>query len=399
MRAFKGLLFLFAIISLVAITQASVPLHEGKSNADKVGVKAKRSQNVWGNYRKMSRENTTSLLKKPSSFVTMARSTELSVSLSYYPGATSCSQETPYTYSGSLTESTLDSYSVYDIFLELGRVLPTEFQNFYFDATGCGSSLSLQLCYNSNCENVPLGECLDINQKIVKIDPNYQPYSDVSGMVYIQMSGACSSSSSGVSCFTADSKLILDNFQQIQMSSVQIGQQIMTYDTKTHQTKPTKVIGWLDRRDDIAVSYLEITHELGKLKVSPYHLLGRIDPDQHITHVFATDIKKGDKFLFHNTSDTMPSQVTHIRQVNEVGAFAPLTSEGTYLVNGVFVSCYAHFASHNMAHVAFAPYRWYYLLTGNLINPQTDSYIQILKATLQWSRHFRLVSNGIVTSK
>jgi hypothetical protein len=388
MKVFKGLLFLFAIISLVAITQASVPLHDRHSENHMANGKGKSNQNML---RSLKPESETFL-------TSVTRSSNISIGVSYYSSSDTC-QGTSDSYYVSFSDSIFSSpLSLYDVLKELLKDLDSDLslfkstlEQYTAQITGCGNNMDLKLCDGSSCIKLPLDDCIDIPKVIDLAD------SGITASVRFGLTGpACSS---GVHCFTGDSKLILDNFQQIQMSSVQIGQQIMTYDTKTHQTKPTKVIGWLDRRDDIAVSYLEITHELGKLKVSPYHLLGRIDPDQHITHVFATDIKKGDKFLFHNTSDTMPSQVTHIRQVNEVGAFAPLTSEGTYLVNGVFVSCYAHFASHNMAHVAFAPYRWYYLLTGNLINPQTDSYIQILKATLQWSRHFRLVSNGIVTSK
>ncbi|KAK4524787.1 hypothetical protein GAYE_SCF06G2690 [Galdieria yellowstonensis] len=393
MKVFKGLLFLFAIISLVAITQASVPLHDRHSENHIVDDKGKSSQNILRSFKPESETFLTSV----------TRSSNISIGVSYYSTSDTCQGTPTDSYNVSFTDSILSSpLSLYDVLKQLLNITDYESitKKYTAQITGCGHKMDLKLCdSSSSCIKVPLDDCIDIPKMISEVTRlSVQIVKGViTGSVQIGLTGpACSS---GVHCFTADSKLILDNFQQIQMSSVQIGQQIMTYDTKTHQTKPTKVIGWLDRRDDIAVSYLEITHELGKLKVSPYHLLGRMDADQHITHIFATDIKKGDKFLFHNTSDTMPSQVTHIRQVNEVGAFAPLTSEGTYLVNGVLASCYAHFASHNMAHVAFAPYRLYYSLTGNLISPQTDSYIQILKSTLQWSRHFRLVSNGIVTSK
>ncbi|KAK4522389.1 hypothetical protein GAYE_HTGSCF06PCTG21G0273 [Galdieria yellowstonensis] len=390
MKVFKGLLFLFAIISLVAITQASVPLHDRHSENHIVDDKGKSSQNILRSFKPESETFLTSV----------TRSSNISIGVSYYSTSDTCQGTPTDSYDVSFSDSIFSSpLSLYDVLKELLKdldlsVFKSTLEQYTAQITGCGNNMDLKLCGGSNCIKLPLDDCIDIP----KVIQDYIDFAEV-GITASVRFGLTGPACSGVHCFTADSKLILDNFQQIQMSSVQIGQQIMTYDTKTYQTKPTKVIGWLDRRDDIAVSYLEITHELGKLKVSPYHLLGRMDADQHITHVFATDIKKGDKFLFHNTSDTMPTQVTHIRQVNEVGAFAPLTSEGTYLVNGVLASCYAHFASHNMAHVAFAPYRWYYSLTGNLISPQTESYIQILKATLQWSRQFRLMSNGIVTSK
>ena len=43
---------------------------------------------------------------------------------------------------------------------------------------------------------------------------------------------------------------------------------------------------------------------------------------------------------------------------------APLTEQGTIIVNNVHTSCYAIVKSHTVGHIALAPYRWYCRLFG-----------------------------------
>ncbi|EME31146.1 Desert hedgehog protein [Galdieria sulphuraria] len=325
--------------------------------------------------------------------MSLIRSSDIPLSISYYSSSSSCQGSPTIADTIQVDDSSLETpISLYELFNKyLGISVPSEAEDVTAQITGCGNNMNLKLCYSSSCKTIPLNDCIDIDQ-VVKDLIGFNPFGDL-GSIDIGLTGP--SCSSGIHCFSADSKVSLDDFQEIDMRFLRVGHKIFTYDTQLHKTRKTEVIGWLDKRDDIAVSFLHITHEMGHLKVSPYHLLMRVGSNNQVDHVYAKDIKIGDQFFFYNTSHSKSSQVTYIQQVREVGAFAPLTLDGTYLVNGVLVSCYAHFASHKMAHVAFAPYRRYHLLFGKLFRSQLGHYIQLLKSISKWSSNFRL-SKGII---
>ena len=50
-------------------------------------------------------------------------------------------------------------------------------------------------------------------------------------------------------------------------------------------------------------------------------------------------------------------RVVEVKSEMRSGAYAPLTSEGSMIVDGVVVSCYAHMINQNLAHFGFLPVR------------------------------------------
>lgn len=59
------------------------------------------------------------------------------------------------------------------------------------------------------------------------------------------------------------------------------------------------------------------------------------------------------------------SRISRISVATRAGLFAPLTQQGTIVVNGVAASCYAAVDQHHLAHWAFAPLRLMHSWTGS----------------------------------
>jgi len=60
---------------------------------------------------------------------------------------------------------------------------------------------------------------------------------------------------------------------------------------------------------------------------------------------------------FLEAGDGSLDEVVDVRTSKGRGVFAPLTAEGTVVVNDVVVSCYAVVHSHSLAHMVYAPLR------------------------------------------
>lgn len=52
-------------------------------------------------------------------------------------------------------------------------------------------------------------------------------------------------------------------------------------------------------------------------------------------------------------------QIVSVDYITRKGIYAPLTREGNIVVNSVVASCYAVISDHYMAHMSFAPVRWF----------------------------------------
>lgn len=131
----------------------------------------------------------------------------------------------------------------------------------------------------------------------------------------------------------------------------------------------SEVIAFLDRSPTESRQFVRLTTESGRsLTLTPAHLV----PIERGASVFAARVKVGDRILVRDraedsflTNDVSSDaedrlrwdRVVEARLVLEEGVYAPLTNEGTLLVDDVVASCYAVVDSQTVAHYAFLPLR------------------------------------------
>jgi hypothetical protein len=167
------------------------------------------------------------------------------------------------------------------------------------------------------------------------------------------------------------------------MAELKIGDRVQTLDS---QGKPiySDVIAFLHRQERATADYLSIAMDNGRsLRVSNKHLVFRIDNTTHqMSSVFASDIKSGDRL---QTAYHQQGHVDKITVTTQVGVYAPLTRHGTMIVDGVLVSCYAHWNSHTVAHLSMAPLRLWTDVTSLLTSSFRSLFVN---TSVSPTKHF-----------
>ena len=142
------------------------------------------------------------------------------------------------------------------------------------------------------------------------------------------------------------------------MRQLRLGDRVRTLGTNGEITE-SEVITFLHKETQTQAEFYKLETSGGNaITLSPQHLIFRKENSSSpISVVFASEINHGNLLYVSNGSDFQYQEVTRITIVTERGVYAPLTTHGTMLVDGVLVSCYATWPSHHAAHLAMAPLR------------------------------------------
>ena len=151
-------------------------------------------------------------------------------------------------------------------------------------------------------------------------------------------------SSLKVTCFPADSYVELKNGNHIRMKELQIGDYVLSLDSRTGRSVYSKVFMWGHFDPDLSATFVEIHHEEGVLRISENHLLmhGR---DRSFTT--AANIKEGDTVHHFQRSDSSLGtyrlseiEVKSINRCELVGVYAPFTHNSLLVVDGLVCSAF-----------------------------------------------------------
>lgn len=191
-------------------------------------------------------------------------------------------------------------------------------------------------------------------------------------------------------CFPAISRVTLESGVSITMRQLNIGDRVGTLGTDG-ETMFSEVIAFLHKEIKTVAHFYNLETSRGNVvRLSSQHLIFRKkNTTSPISAVFASEINIGDLLYTSNGNISSFQAVSQITMTTETGVYAPLTRKGTLLVDGALVSCYAHWPSHDTAHLVMAPLRAVNTLYGawkrlaSLIN-LTQWYTSQQTEGIQW---------------
>ena len=162
-------------------------------------------------------------------------------------------------------------------------------------------------------------------------------------------------------CFPSDATVDVKGVGPRPLSSIKIGTEVRVID-HNGTTSFSPVIAFLHRDLDGHASYKRIRTKNAQLHISKRHLIQR----RRDGFVWAEQLIKGDEILVALANKTAWERINEIDEINKQGLMAPLTEQGTILVNNVHTSCYALVKYHDLGHIALAPIRWYHRVFGQI---------------------------------
>ncbi|KAJ6637364.1 Protein hedgehog, partial [Pseudolycoriella hygida] len=191
-----------------------------------------------------------------------------------------------------------------------------------------------------------------------------------------------SSHSSG--CFTGNSTVITSTGGVRRLDELNVGEKVLSMDKYGHAVY-SEVLMFLDRNEHETREFVKIETDGGAvISVTPAHLLMVWKTTLKQTKfIFAEQVEEDD-FVLVNVNGTLePRRVTKVSSELSKGVYAPLTEEGTIVVNSITASCYALVDSQSIAHWSFMPVRAYNLVK-NYFADESSSKTSSIQSGVHW---------------
>lgn len=159
-------------------------------------------------------------------------------------------------------------------------------------------------------------------------------------------------------CFASDSTVQTETGEIRRLSQLKVGERILSVNSKG-ETVFSDVIMFLDRDINQTREFVQIKTSGGAtIRTTPAHLLPVWKPHLHETkYLYADQVEENDFLLVNVNNNLEPQRVTEVRAIRSRGFIAPLTREGTVVVDSIAASCYALVNSQSLAHISFMPFR------------------------------------------
>ncbi|GFU54354.1 tiggy-winkle hedgehog protein [Nephila pilipes] len=164
-------------------------------------------------------------------------------------------------------------------------------------------------------------------------------------------------------CFNGNSIVYTPEGEKL-MSELSVGDEVLVV-TPNGSLGFSKVVLFLDHDSKKSSWYYTIaTENNSRITLTSWHLIFTAS-DEKTSYIdryaeFAKNIRIGDYiYVLKNLQQNEISleKVTNITVTKEIGNYAPLTLEGTIVVNNIVASCYAVISDHELSHFSFLPMR------------------------------------------
>ncbi|KAF3703670.1 Sonic hedgehog protein A [Channa argus] len=181
-------------------------------------------------------------------------------------------------------------------------------------------------------------------------------------------------------CFPGFSTVSLQNGTKKAVKDLQTGDKVLAADEDGNPIY-TDFIMFIDQDSTTRRVFYVIETDSGqKITLTAAHLLfvgpnNFTEEEPRMSAIFASHVRPGQKvFVFDaERSRLEPVTVKRIYTQEHGGSFAPVTVQGTLVVDQVLASCYAVIEDHDLAHWALAPVRLAHWLSSLLFTSQPQA--------------------------
>ncbi|XP_042366537.1 sonic hedgehog protein A [Plectropomus leopardus] len=177
-------------------------------------------------------------------------------------------------------------------------------------------------------------------------------------------------------CFPGSSTVILQDGTKKAVKDLQTGDRVLAADDDGNPIY-TDFIMFIDQdRTTRRLFYVIETDSGQKITLTAAHLLfvghNTTEEEELMSAIFASQVQTGQTVFVYDAerSRLEPVTVKRIYTQEHEGSFAPITVQGTVVVDQVLASCYAVIEDHELAHWALAPVRLAHWVSSLLFSSQ-----------------------------
>lgn len=165
-------------------------------------------------------------------------------------------------------------------------------------------------------------------------------------------------------CYSANETVNLEDGTSKSMADLQVGDHVLTLATNG-ETTYSPVLLFFHQNSQTRADFikLHLTNGSESITLTPNHLIYFTTNNKalitDLTAGFARHAAVGTYLYLKDINGHFVFKtIEKVETLKLNGIYAPLTKEGTVVVNNVYTSCYAHINHHGIAHTMLAPFRW-----------------------------------------